>query len=100
MPEARRKRHSTNSKSVSTRLSGSLQRGGSFLKSFATGMLSTMPSTSITVAKGTYITVVGSRSAALAGRNVGYLTSFIDAGTMAYIHIAEVTGDNFEIIGG
>ena len=59
-----------------------------------------MPSTSITVAKGTYITVAGSRSAALAGRNVGYLASFIDAGTMAYIHIADVAGDNFEIIGG
>lgn len=58
------------------------------------------PSTNITVAKGTYIIVVGSYSPTLAGKNIGYLVYYVDAGTQRYIHIADVSGDNFEIIGG
>ena len=59
-----------------------------------------VPNESITIAKGTYITVVGSKSNTLAGTNVGYLTSYYIDVTGQYVHIAEPNGDNFEIIGG
>lgn len=59
-----------------------------------------VPNESITIAKGTYITVVGSKSNTLAGTNVGYLSYYYIDVTGQYVHIAEPNGDNFEIIGG